>query len=205
MGTAERHDPSSLDATGLAAAIADGRTTASQAMREALERVAARNPDINAVCGLREDLGLSLAARTDEELAGLTRDGRRALLAERPFLGVPTLLRTWARPRCLPSAMGSVLYGQVEWNVDAELVVRYRRAGLIPFGRSTSAELGLSPTSESPVYGAPTQNPWKPGHSAGGSSGARAPRWPAAWCTSRTAATAAVRSAFPRPAAACWA
>ena len=67
--------------------------------------------------------------------------------------------------------MGSVLYGQVEWNVDAEIVVRYRRAGLIPFGRSTSAELGLSPTSESPVYGAPTQNPWKPGHSAGGSSG----------------------------------
>ena len=44
MGTAERHDPSSLDATGLAAAIADGRTTASQAMREALERVAARIP-----------------------------------------------------------------------------------------------------------------------------------------------------------------
>ena len=40
--------------------------------------------------------------------------------------------------------MGSVLYGQVEWNVDAEIVVRYRRAGLIPFGRSTSAELGLS-------------------------------------------------------------
>ena len=94
-----------------------------------------------------------------------------------------------------------MLYGQVEWNVDAEIVVRYRRAGLIPFGRSTSAELGLSPTSESPVYGAPTQNPWKPGHSAGGSSGARAPRWPAAWCTSRTAATAAARSAFPRPAA----
>ena len=33
MGTAERHDPSSLDATWLAAAIADGQTTASQAMR----------------------------------------------------------------------------------------------------------------------------------------------------------------------------
>ncbi|MFG0231723.1 amidase [Achromobacter sp. 413638] len=172
MGTAERHDPSSLDATWLAAAIADGQTTASQAMREALERVAARNPDINAVCGLREDLGLSLAARTDEELAGLTRDGRRALLAERPFLGVPTLLKDLGTAALgLPSAMGSVLYGQVEWNVDAEIVVRYRRAGLIPFGRSTSAELGLSPTSESPVYGAPTQNPWKPGHSAGGSSG----------------------------------
>ena len=76
-------------------------------MREALERVAARNPDINAVCGLREDLGLSLAARTDEELAGLTRDGRRALLAERPFLGVPTLLGRPGHGRAgLPSAMG---------------------------------------------------------------------------------------------------
>ena len=37
-------------------------------MREALERVAARNPDINAVCGLREDLGLAWPGRT--ELAG---------------------------------------------------------------------------------------------------------------------------------------
>ena len=92
MGTAERHDPSSLDATGLAAAIADGRTTASQAMREAL---GGRRAQSRHQRGLRTAgrPGLSLAARTDEELAGLTRDGRRALLAERPFLGVPTLLK----------------------------------------------------------------------------------------------------------------
>ncbi|WZB61394.1 hypothetical protein WJ970_29455 [Achromobacter xylosoxidans] len=117
MGTAERHDPSSLDATGLAAAIADGQTTASQAMREALERVAARNPDINAVCGLREDLGLSLAARTDEELAGLTQDGRRALLAERPFLGVPTLLKDLGTARAGPAqrhGLGAVRPCRVE-------------------------------------------------------------------------------------------
>ena len=161
MGTAERHDPSSLDATGLAAAIADGQITASQAMREALERVAARNPDINAVCGLREDLGLSLAARTDEELAGLTRDGRRALLAERPFLGVPTLLKDLGTA-ALGLPMGSVLYGQVEWNVDAEIVVRYRRAGLIPFGRSTSAELGLSPLPNRRSTARPRRIPGSP-------------------------------------------
>ena len=163
MGTAERHDPSSLDATGLAAAIADGRTTASQAMREALERVAARNPDINAVCGLREDLGLSLAARTDEELAGLTRDGRRALLAERPFLGVPTLLKDLGTAALgLPSAMGSVLYGQVEWNVDAELVVRYRRAGLIPLAAAPAPSWGSVPPPNRRSTARPRRIPGSP-------------------------------------------
>ena len=172
MGTADRVDSSSFDAMALGADIAQGATTALAAMQQALERVAARNPSINAACGVLAELGLDLARALDGELAALSTEQRLALLRERPFLGVPTLLKDLGTAALgLPSAMGSVLYGKVDWSVDAEIVKRYRRAGLIPFGRSTSAELGLSPTSESPVYGAPTQNPWKAGHSAGGSSG----------------------------------
>jgi len=172
MSTAERHDSSSLDATALGADIAQGVTTALAAMQQAVDRVAARNPSINAACGMQPETGLRLARALDDELAALTPEQRVAQLQSRPFLGVPTLLKDLGTAALgLPSAMGSVLYGHVDWNVDAEIVKRYRRAGLIPFGRTTSAELGLSPTTESPAYGRPTQNPWKAGHSAGGSSG----------------------------------
>lgn len=101
-------------------------------MQQAVERVAARNPSINAACGVQAELGLDLARALDDELATLTAEQRLALLRERPFLGVPTLLKDLGTAALgLPSAMGSVLYGQVEWNVDAEIVKRYRRAGLI--------------------------------------------------------------------------
>ncbi|MDH1524373.1 MULTISPECIES: amidase [Achromobacter] len=172
MSIAERHDSSSLDATALGADIALGATTALAAMQQAVDRVAARNPSINAACGVQAEAGLRLAEAMDAELASLTSEQRQALLRDRPFLGVPTLLKDLATAAIgLPSMMGSVLYGKVQWNLDADIVKRYRRAGLIPFGRTTSAELGLSPTTESPVYGPATQNPWKKGHSAGGSSG----------------------------------
>jgi amidase len=172
MSIAERHDSSTLDATALGADIAQGATTALAAMQQAVDRVAARNPAINAACGVQAETGLRLAQALDDELARLSPEQRLAQLDRRPFLGVPTLLKDLGTAALgLPSAMGSVLYGQVEWNVDAEIVKRYRRAGLVPFGRTTSAELGLSPTTESPVYGPATQNPWKAGHSAGGSSG----------------------------------
>src|SRR3546814_15174931 len=105
-------------------------------------------------------------------MAALSPEHRRAQRGTRRCLGGPTWRQDLGTAALgLPSAMGSVLYGHVEWDVDAEIVKRYRRAGLIPFGRTTSAELGLSPTTESPAYGPPTQNPWKAGHSAGGSSG----------------------------------
>ena len=61
MSTAERHDSSFLDATALGADIAQGVTTALAAMQQAVDRVAARNPSINAACGMQPETGLRLA------------------------------------------------------------------------------------------------------------------------------------------------
>jgi len=165
------------DALDLSARILGGELTAAQAMEQSLDRVRRLNPVVNAVCYVSAEAGLQAAAQCDRRLAACNAAQRRALAAERPFFGVPTLLEDLGTAaRGLPSTMGSRLCepAPVHWDHDAELVARYRRAGLLPFGRSTASELGLSPTTESPCYGPPTRNPWSLPHSAGGSSGGAA-------------------------------
>ena len=50
------------------------------------------------------------------------------------------------------------------------LARRFLDAGLTIFGKSSTPEFGLLPTTESRLFG-PTRNPWNPEHSSGGSSG----------------------------------
>jgi Asp-tRNA(Asn)/Glu-tRNA(Gln) amidotransferase A subunit family amidase len=58
-------------------------------------------------------------------------------------------------------------------SLNSTLVERYRRAGLVIFGKTHSPEFGGSPSSESVLFGA-TRNPWNLERSAGGSSGGTA-------------------------------
>jgi amidase/6-aminohexanoate-cyclic-dimer hydrolase len=57
--------------------------------------------------------------------------------------------------------------------IDSTLVQRYRNAGLIFFGKTTTPEFGLATSTESALYGV-THNPWNLDRIAGGSSGGAA-------------------------------
>src|SRR5256885_11614620 len=56
---------------------------------------------------------------------------------------------------------------------DSEHVARPKRARLVIFGRTNTAELGLSLPCEPQLHG-PTRNPWDPTRISGGSSGGAA-------------------------------
>jgi amidase/6-aminohexanoate-cyclic-dimer hydrolase len=148
-----------FDAIGLAGLVRSRQVTPGELLEAALARVAAFNPALNAVVELRADGAAADIA------AGLP-DG--------PFTGVPFLLKDlYAGFAGLPVTNGSPFWKGTVPDHDSELVARYRRAGLVVFGRTTSPELGLTPTTESKVWG-DTHNPWKRGYSPGGSSGGAA-------------------------------
>jgi amidase len=195
------------DATALAQAIVAGELSAVQALERTLADVRAIDPHLNALCWCDESLGLERAAGLDAELAACRDDAARAALhRRRPFFGVPLLLKDIGPAtahRQLPSRAGSRLFPDgAPWPVDGTLTLRYLEAGFVPFGRSTSPEMGMSASTEAVAYGGPTRNPWNIAaiRPVAPAVVQRRPR-PAAWSASRMPTTAPARSASrPRPA-----
>ena len=170
------------DAAGVAARVVTGELRAEALLEASLARIASLDDRIGAVCWIEPELGRQAARAIDQEVAAVSGrpEAQRELLQRRPFAGVPFLLKDLGvAARGLPSQMGSRLFGSltggpVRWSVDAELVTRYRSAGLVIFGRTTTPELGISASTEARTYGRPTRNPWDLTRSAGGSSGGAA-------------------------------
>ena len=168
------------DALQLAARIARGELSAREALAQTLARVEQLNPRLNAIASLAAELGYERAEQLDAERSACKNDSELARLHARyPFFGVPLLLKdvgpATAHTR-LPSRMGSRAFGPtgVVWPSDGTLTRRYLAAGFVPFGRSTSPEMGMSASTEAVVYGGPTRNPHDITRSAGGSSGGAA-------------------------------
>jgi amidase len=147
-----------LDATGQAELVRRGQVTSVELAEAAIERVERLNPALNAVVTPAFDLALDAARR----------------VTGGPFPGVPFLLKDlaveWAGVRFTE---GSAFCGNVVSRRDQELVVRLRRAGLVPLGKTNTPEFGLLPTCEPALFG-PTRNPWDLSRSTGGSSGGSA-------------------------------
>src|SRR5690606_19711617 len=146
------------DALGLAELVRAKEVDPSELLEEAIARAERVNPRLNAIVTPMYDLA-----------------GRRAKGAiDGPFAGVPFLLKDLlAHYEGVRSCAGSRIYRGFVPAHHAELVRRHEAAGLVVFGRTSTSELGILPTSEAEVYG-PTHNPWRHGVSAGGSSGGAA-------------------------------
>jgi Asp-tRNA(Asn)/Glu-tRNA(Gln) amidotransferase A subunit family amidase len=144
------------DAVGLAELVRKGEVSPVELLDAALARVDARNPALNAV-------NMSFEARARREIGAGLPDG--------PLRGVPFLLKDLhAQVAGERLTYGSRLFANFVSETDSEIVVRYRRAGLVFFGRTASPEFGLTAATESVLWG-DTRNPWNLERTPGGSSG----------------------------------
>lgn len=146
------------DATALAALIRAGEVSA----RDVLEAAIARAEACAALNAISVKGYAQARAAVD---AGLPRG---------PFAGVPFLIKDLYAPVTgMVTSNGSRFFLDNVADHDSELVTRYRRGGLVIFGKSNTPEFGLTVTTEPKAFGA-TRNPWHHDYSAGGSSGGAA-------------------------------
>ncbi len=147
------------DGLGLAELVRAGQVTPAELLDVACTALAEVNPRLNAVVEVfRED--------AEQEIARGLPDG--------PFRGVPFLVKDFGLGvRGRRTRMGSRLFASFVCPIDTELMGRYRRAGLVTFGKTNLPELALSFETEPLAHG-PTRNPWNPERGPGGSSGGSA-------------------------------
>ncbi|MCX4681077.1 amidase [Streptomyces sp. NBC_01433] len=142
----------SFDAVGLAELVAKREVTPAELETAAREAAQAVDPQINAI--------VETWPADDEPDPGSTS------LAGVPFLIKDIGVSMAGRRMELGSrlAVGNVA------GADSSLMLRFRRAGLVTFGRTATPEMAYSITTEPMLHG-PTRNPWNLERSAGGSSG----------------------------------
>ncbi len=149
----------SYDALGLADLIRRKEISPSELLDAALARAEAAQGRTNCFSALFPDLARKQIA-----------DG----LPDGPFRGVPFVLKDLgAALNGAPLTQGSRLYKDYVADYDATLTARYKKAGLVIFGQTTTPEFGGTTTTESLLFGA-TRNPWNRDRIAGGSSGGAA-------------------------------
>ena len=151
-----------MDATDQAALVARGDVSPPELLDAAIERIEAIDPALNAVNIRWFEHAREVAAGAD--------------LPDGPFRGVPFLIKDlYANYAGQRISNGNVALKNADYVADADttLVARYRAAGLVIAGRTTSPELGSVPVTESLAWG-PTRNPWDTSRTPGGSSGGAA-------------------------------
>jgi amidase/6-aminohexanoate-cyclic-dimer hydrolase len=153
-GLAAEYDQ--YDGLGLAELIAKRHVTPLELLGAVRQRVEALNPRLNAFCAL-------FFERAEAQLKNGLSDG--------PFKGVPFALKDLGvHLSGVPTTFGSRVYKNYVPDLDSTLVERYKRAGLVIFGKTATPEFGLTTTTESVLFGL-THNPWNLERTSGGSSG----------------------------------
>jgi aspartyl-tRNA(Asn)/glutamyl-tRNA(Gln) amidotransferase subunit A len=140
-----------------------GRTN--MTVTEALERIAARNPALNAFISVLANQSLDQARVLDE---GRRRGGVRSLLHGQP-VSIKDLIDVEGVPT---TAASRVREGHVA-KADAPVVARLREAGAVIIGKTNLHEFALGTTNDESAFG-PAHNPHDLARSPGGSSGGSA-------------------------------
>jgi Asp-tRNA(Asn)/Glu-tRNA(Gln) amidotransferase A subunit family amidase len=128
---------------------------------QALERIAQRDPLLNAFQLVLAERARAAAAHAEREIAAGAYRG--------PLHGVPIAVKDLLALAGTPTTAGSKILADWVADADSAGVERMERAGAVIVGKTRMPEFAYSPGSNNPHYG-PTYNPWNREHDAGGSS-----------------------------------
>ena len=154
-----------LTAVEIARRLRAKEVSAREVMAAHLDRIAERNPRLNAIVTLDADRAMDRAGQADEAFA------RRA--AAGPLHGLPVAHKDLQPTRGMRTTFGSPVFSAFVPDEDALIVERLRAAGAIAVGKTNTPEFGAGSQTFNPVFGA-TLNPYDETKTCGGSSGGAA-------------------------------
>jgi amidase len=154
-----------LGASAAAALMEQGRLTSVELVEHLLARIERREPALHALIAVHPH------ALEQARAADARRSAGQALS---PLDGIPVILKDNIECRDLPATIGSLALVGSPAERDAPLVTRLREAGMVVLAASNLSEWanfrGRGSTSGWSGVGGLTDNPWRSGCSAGGSS-----------------------------------
>jgi aspartyl-tRNA(Asn)/glutamyl-tRNA(Gln) amidotransferase subunit A len=138
--------------------------------RHFLDRIAARDGELNAFITVTAERALAQAAAADARIA----KGEKG-----PLLGVPFAHKDIFCTQGVKTTCGSKMLADFISPYDATVVERLDAAGMVMLGKCNMDEFAMGSSNETSFYG-PVKNPWDttkvPGGSSGGSAAAVAAR-----------------------------
>ena len=149
------------DATALAELIRTREVSPVEIVQAHLDRIAAVNPEINAIVTLADD---ALAAAKAAEAAVMSGD------ALGPLHGVPFTVKDSIDTAGVLTQRGSPIFRGRLPDTDATSVARMKKAGAILLGKTNLPEFSYWIESDNLLSGR-TNNPWDVTRTPGGSSG----------------------------------
>ena len=151
-----------LPATEIAALVRRREASAVKVARDALARLDAVNPAINAVVDFRAEDVLAQAAAIDATLARNEDAG--------PMAGVPVTIKVNTDQQGFATTNGLTIQRALMATQDSPVVANLRRAGAVLLGRTNTPAFSLRWFTRNGLHGA-TKNPRDPSITPGGSSG----------------------------------
>jgi AtzE family amidohydrolase len=154
------------DALSIANAVRGGQVSAVEVVQTTLQRIAARDHDLNCFTAVTAESALQDAARIDREIAQGNYPGMLA--------GVPFAVKNLFDVAGLTTLAGSKINAENPPAIkDATAVARLKQAGAVLVGTLNMDEYAYGFVTENSHYGA-THNPHDLSRVAGGSSGGSA-------------------------------
>jgi aspartyl-tRNA(Asn)/glutamyl-tRNA(Gln) amidotransferase subunit A len=159
----------------MAARLRGGEVSSHELVEAHLDVAERQNHALNAWLTIDRDRALGEAEAADVRLSAARADGKAAIEALHPLLGIPVALKDLVSVEGGQCTAGSrILEGYVA-PYDAHITERVRDAGAVILGKTNMDEFAMGSSTEHSAFG-PTSNPWDldrvPGGSSGGSAAA---------------------------------